>query len=228
MGVVHQSRGILAPVSSELMSEPAIVASLAKATLGVSWDHLVTDYDHIRDLIEQVIPGFDDYNQRVKKPGGFYLPNVARDADFINGKANFTRVEVPRPQLEDGEFLMMTVRSHDQFNTTIYGKDDRYRGVLDERRVVFMNATDMVNHGLEKEQVVNISSVYQGKERTVYNFKVIPYSIPIGNVATYFPETNPLVPVDLVARKSRTPVSKSVVVKILTAEGGKTPITKDK
>jgi anaerobic selenocysteine-containing dehydrogenase len=110
---------------------------------------------------------------------------------------------------------MMTVRSHDQFNTTIYGKDDRYRGIIQERRVVLMNPKDMADGGFAQEQVVNLSSSYQGVERWVYNFKVVPYSIPRGNVATYFPETNPLVPVDLVAHKSRTPCSKSVVVRIL-------------
>jgi len=218
MGVVHQSRGNLKPVSKQLLSEPAIVAGLAKATLGVSWDHLISDYDLIRDLVEKVIPGFDDYNQRVRQPGGFYLPNVAKTGEFLNGRALFSQVKVPRHKLGKGEFLMMTVRSHDQFNTTIYGKDDRYRGIIDERRVVLMNPKDMADGSFSKAQVVNLSSKYDGIERWVYNFKVIPYSIPRGNVATYFPESNPLVPLDLVARKSHTPCSKSVVVRILAIE----------
>jgi len=215
MGIVHQSRGNLKPVSGQLKSEPAIVTGLANATLGVNWDHLISDYDLIRELIEKVIPGFDDYNQRVRQPGGFYLPNVAKTGEFLNGKALFSRVEVPHHQLDKGEYLMMTVRSHDQFNTTIYGKDDRYRGIINERRVVLMNPKDMVDGGFAQEQVVNLTSKYQGVERWVYNFKVVPYSIPRGNVATYFPESNPLVPVDLVARGSRTPCSKSVIVRIL-------------
>ncbi len=197
------------------MSEPAIVAALAKSTLGVDWQHLVSDYDLIRDQIEKVIPGFENYNQRLRRPGGFYLPNVARSGDFRDGKAVFTRVEVPRRQLKEGEYLMMTVRSHDQFNTTIYGKDDRYRGIINERRVVLMNAEDMAAAGLKEKQVVNLTSNYQGVIRQVYHFKVITYAIPRGNLATYFPETNPLVPVDLAAHKSGTPCSKSVVVRIL-------------
>jgi anaerobic selenocysteine-containing dehydrogenase len=214
MGVVHQSRGVLTPVSDQLLSEPEIVASLAKATLGINWDYLIDDYDLIRDLIEKVIPGFENYNQRLREPGGFYLPNVARSGQFKQGKAVFTSVDVPRHQLNDGEFVMMTIRSHDQFNTTIYGKDDRYRGIINERRVVLMNPEDMADAGLETEQVVNISSTYEDTIREVSNFKVVPYAIPRGNVATYFPETNPLVPVNLVAKKSHTPCSKSVVVRV--------------
>jgi anaerobic selenocysteine-containing dehydrogenase len=214
MGVVHQSRGKLEPVSDNLKSEPAIIASLAKSTLGVSWDHLVSNYDRIRDHIERVIPGFDDYNQRLRQPGGFYLPNVARSGQFKDGRASFSTVEVPQTRLEPDQFMMMTIRSHDQFNTTIYGKDDRYRGVLNERRVVFMNPEDIGSRGFQQQQVVNLTSCYQGVTREARNFKIIAYSIPRGNVATYFPEANPLVPVDLVARGSGTPCSKSVVVRL--------------
>lgn len=217
MGIVHQSRGVLEPVSKNLMSEPAIVASLAKATLGVSWSHLVSNYDEIRKLIEKVVPGFEDYNKRLRQPGGFYLPNVARSGQFKNGKARFTRVEVPRHNMKDGEYMMMTIRSHDQFNTTIYGKDDRYRGIINERRVVLMNPEDMAEAGLKQQEVVSIFSCYAGKTREVHNFKVVPYSIPRKNIATYFPEANPLVPVDLVAKKSHTPCSKSVIVRIRTS-----------
>ena len=214
MGVVHQSRGVLEPVSDDLLSEPQIIASMAKATLGVNWDHLIDDYNAIRDLIEQTIPGFDDYNLRLREPGGFYLPNVARSGDFIKGRAKFSITEVPTHRLNPDQYLMMTIRSHDQFNTTIYGKDDRYRGIINERRVILMNQEDMQEAGLKPKQVVNISSEYDEVIREVYNFKVVPYAIPRGNVATYFPEANPLVPLKLVAKKSHTPCSKSVVVKI--------------
>src|SRR5205085_647081 len=141
MGVVHSSRGGLQPASPHLLSEPGVVARLARATLkrrsAVDWEWLVEDYDRIRDLIERVIPGFDDYNRRVRVPGGFYLPNLAREGTFktSTGKANFTVHELPGHQLAPGQLMMMTMRSHDQFNTTIYGLDDRYRGIFNERRV---------------------------------------------------------------------------------------------
>ena len=217
MGVVHQSRGVLKPVSDQLLSEPDIVARLARATLGVSWDHLIDDYDAIRDLIEQIIPGFDDYNNRLRQPEGFYLPNPARSGTFKQGKAHFSKVELPKHSLGPGEFMLMTIRSHDQFNTTIYGKDDRYRGIQNERRVLMMNPEDMKDAGLKPKQVVNLKSNYQGVVREVYNFKIVPYNIPRRNLATYFPEANPLVPVHLVAKKSNTPCSKSVVVQLAVA-----------
>ena len=217
MGVVHQSRGVLEPISDKLKSEPEIVASLANATLGVDWDHLIDNYDDIRDLIEQVIPGFENYNERLRKPGGFYLPNVARSGEFKQGIASFSQVAVPLHQMEEDEYLMMTIRSHDQFNTTIYGNDDRYRGVINERRVILMNPQDMEEAGLEAKQVVSIASCYDGVTREVHNFKVVPYSIPRKNLASYFPETNPLVPVDLIARKSHTPCSKSIKVQLKVA-----------
>jgi anaerobic selenocysteine-containing dehydrogenase len=218
MGVVHQSRGVLNPVSDNLRSEPEILASLAKAVLGVNWNHLISNYDHIRDLIQQVVPGFDDYNQRLRQPGGFYLPNVARSGQFIQGKASFSKVDVPQSKMEPGEFLMMTIRSHDQFNTTVYGNDDRYRGILNERRVVLMNPEDMAEAGLKEAQVVNLTSCYHGVTREVRNFKLVPYSIPRKNVATYFPEANPLIPVNLVARGSHTPCSKSVKIRVTPSE----------
>jgi molybdopterin-dependent oxidoreductase alpha subunit len=218
MGVVHQSRGVLDPISDELKSEPEIIACLANATLGVDWDHLIDNYDAIRDLIQQVVPGFDDYNARLRQPGGFYLPNVARSGQFKQGKATFSLIPLPEHQLQEGEYLMMTIRSHDQFNTTIYGKDDRYRGIINERRVILMNPQDMEEAGLKAKEVVSITSCYQGVTRQVDCFKVVPYSIPRKNVATYFPEANPLVPVNLIAKKSQTPCSKSVVVQLKVAD----------
>ena len=220
MGVVHSSRGSLAPASPHLLSEPAIVAHLARATLGersaIEWERLVEDYDRVRDLIERVIPGFEDYNRRVRVPGGFYLPNLAREGVFKTStdRANFTVHPLPHHELAPGQFLMMTMRSHDQFNTTIYGLDDRYRGVYNERRVVFLNAEDIKEQGLSAGQVVDLISHFEGETREVRRFLVVPYKIPRRCAATYFPEANPLVPVRSVADKSNTPASKSVVISL--------------
>ncbi|HST52014.1 MAG TPA: FdhF/YdeP family oxidoreductase [Pyrinomonadaceae bacterium] len=220
MGVVHSSRGSLEPASPNLLSEPAIVARLARAALGprstLDWEWLIEDYDRVRDLIERVIPGFDDYKRRVRVPGGFYLPNLAREGVFktSTGRANFTVHELPRHELAHGQLLMMTIRSHDQFNTTIYGLDDRYRGIHNERRVVFVNESDVEEQGLSAGQIVDIVSHFEGEERVARRFIVVPYSIPRGCAATYFPEANVLVPVRSVADKSNTPASKSVVISI--------------
>jgi molybdopterin-dependent oxidoreductase alpha subunit len=220
MGVVHSSRGSLAPASTHLLSEPAIVARLARATLGernaVEWNWLVEDYDRVRNLIERVIPGFENYNRRVNEPGGFYLPNLAREGVFKTStdRANFTVHPLPRHELAPGQFMMMTMRSHDQFNTTIYGLDDRYRGVFGERRVVFLNAEDVKEQGLSAGQVVDLVSHFEGETREARRFIVVPYKIPRRCAATYFPEANPLVPIRSVADKSNTPASKSVVISL--------------
>jgi molybdopterin-dependent oxidoreductase alpha subunit len=220
MGVVHSSRGSLEPASSQLLSEPAIVARLARVTLGtrstIRWEWLVEDYDRVRDLIERVIPGFDDYNRRVRVPGGFYLPNLAREGVFKTSteRANFTVHELPRHELAPGQLMMMTVRSHDQFNTTIYGLDDRYRGIRNERRIVFLNSEDVTEQGLSAGQVVDLVSHFEGEERIARRFIVVPYQIPRRCAATYFPEANVLVPVRSVADKSNTPASKSVVISL--------------
>ena len=220
MGVVHASRGSLKPASKHLLSEPVIVARLARATLGarggVEWERLAENYDRIRDLIARAIPGFDDYNRRVREPGGFYLPNGAREGVFktATGKARFTVHELPRHELAPGQFLMMTMRSHDQFNTTIYGLDDRYRGVHNERRVIFLNADDVREAGFAPGQVVDITSHFEGEERTARRFIIVPYRIPRRCAATYFPEANALVPVRSVADLSNTPASKSVVISV--------------
>jgi anaerobic selenocysteine-containing dehydrogenase len=220
MGVVHSSRGSLDPASPDLLSETAIVARLARATLGersgIDWEHLVEDYDRVRDLIERVIPGFEDYNRRVREPGGFYLPNLAREGVFKTSteRANFTVHQLPRHDLAPGQFLMMTVRSHDQFNTTIYGLDDRYRGVYNERRVVFLNPEDVAEQGLSAGQVVDLVSHFEGETRVARRFLVVPYPVPRRCAATYFPETNVLVSVRSVADKSNTPASKSVVISL--------------
>lgn len=220
-GVVHQSHGDKNPISPQLWSEPKIVAQLAGVTLrdrskGIDWEDLISNYDKIRTLISKTIPGFENYNERVRKPGGFYLPNGAREGTFktSTAKASFTCNVLPDHILKEDEFLMMTIRSHDQYNTTIYGLNDRYRGIFDGRRVIFMNEQDMENSRLKKGDHVDLVSCYDSIERKAEDFVVVPYTIPPQNVATYFPEANVLVPHNHVARSSQTPISKSVVVKI--------------
>ncbi len=221
MGVVHKTEGKFKPASSQLMSEPAIVAQLGAATFGenspVRWSEMTDNYDQIRNHIEATIPGFESYNKRVRKPGGFDLPNGARTGDFTtpSGKAHFTVNPLPDNQVAAGHLVMMTVRTHDQFNTTIYGMDDRYRGVLNERRVVLMNPADMAEKDLKKEEVIHLKSHFKGEERMARNFKVVPYNIAKGCVGTYFPEANVLVPIGSVAKGSNTPVSKFVEVEII-------------
>ncbi|MFM9027200.1 MAG: molybdopterin dinucleotide binding domain-containing protein, partial [Bacteroidota bacterium] len=180
------------------------------------WNKFMQHYDNIRNAIEQTIDGFHDYNQRVRIPGGFYLPNSARTGRFdtFSGKAGFSLAPISEVQLEKGEYLMMTVRSHDQFNTTIYGLNDRYRGVYNERRVIFMNREDSESEGLKNGDVVDLFNYHEGRERIAHKFIVIPFDIPKGCTATYFPETNVLVPINSVAEKSNTPTSKSVIIRI--------------
>jgi len=223
MGVVQISQGSLDPASSQLLSEPQIVARLARATLEhrttVNWEELASNYDEIRIAIERVIPGFEDYNERVREPGGFHLPNAARNRVFNtkSSKAEFTVHELPKHDLGPDQFLMMTIRSHDQFNTSVYTSNDRYRGIYDERRVVFLNSEDIAAAGLKARQVVDLVSHFEGEERVARRFLVVPYDIPSRCAATYFPEANVLVPVRYVALKSNTPVSKSVVISIRPA-----------
>lgn len=220
MGVVHSSQGILKPVSDTLLSEPAIIAGMAKATLKdnskVNWDALIDNYDNIRDLIEKVIGGFENYNVRVCQDNGFYLPNGAREGKFntITNKANFTINKHESPVLANNEYIMMTVRSHDQFNTTIYGLDDRYRGIYNERRIIMMNSKDIKEAGLVNYQVVNLHNNFGGVHREAQRFIVVPYNIPKKCTATYFPEANQLIPIDSVGDVSNTPTSKSVVITI--------------
>jgi molybdopterin-dependent oxidoreductase alpha subunit len=220
MGVVQSSRGLLEPASPSLLSETMIVARLAAATLGkrsnVDWLALAGDYDLIRASIERVILGFEDYNRRVRDPGGFYLPNGARERRFqtATGRALFTVHPLPRHELEPGQFLMMTIRSHDQFNTTIYGLDDRYRGIYNGRRVVLLNPEDIAQAGLTQGQIVDLVSHFENETRTARRFVVVPYSIPRRCAATYFPEANVLVHIGSVAEKSNTPASKSVVISV--------------
>ncbi|HWE52782.1 MAG TPA: FdhF/YdeP family oxidoreductase [Bryobacteraceae bacterium] len=222
MGVVQTSQGTLEPGSDELLSEPAIVCGIAKAALAsrgntVDWSALADDYDGIREFIAACIPGCAGYNEKVRRPGGFYLPNAPREGDFENTparRATFTVHPLPDHNLNPGELVMMTIRSHDQFNTTVYGLDDVYRGIRSGRRVVFMNSADIAARGLHSGDLVDLTSHWRGEERTVRGFSVVPFSIPPSNCATYFPEANPLVPVDSVADKSNTPTSKYVVITV--------------
>ncbi len=216
MGNVQMSRGVLKPASENLRSEIWIAGQLAKAVLGKNWDEFVGDYDKIREAIERTIVGFEDYNQRVRAKGGFYLPNKPRLGEFPtpNRKANFTTHALTKTKLQKDQFLMTTIRSHDQFNTTIYALDDRYRGIKNERRVIFLNPQDMLEFGLKSGQVVDLTSHFEEVERHANHFIAVPYPIPKRCAATYFPEANSLVPIGSVAEKSNTPTSKSVVITI--------------
>jgi molybdopterin-dependent oxidoreductase alpha subunit len=221
MGVVSPSRGVLDPVSEHLLSEPAVVARMARAVLGerstVDWEALAADYDRIRDHIARVIPGFEDFNRRIREPGGFYLPHLPRDRrEFTTttGKANFTVHPIHPVQLEPGQLIMMSLRTHDQFNTTVYGLDDRYRGIYNERRVILMNADDIRELGLEAGQVVDLTSHFQDRQRVARQFIVVEFPIPRRCAATYYPEANVLVPIESVAERSNTPTSKFVIITV--------------
>ncbi len=224
MGVINSSRGRLAPAAGQLRSEVAIVGGIAQAVLGaesrVPWAEMTAGYDLIRDRIARVVPGFEDYNRRIRA-GVFHLPNAPRDARewrTRTKRANFTVAPIRRRELAAGEFVMMTIRTHDQFNTTVYGLDDRYRGVFGGRRVVFMHEEDIRAAGLMQGQRVDLTNRFGGVERVAPAFMVAPYRIPRGCVATYFPEATVLVPIGSVAAKSNTPTSKYVVVTIAAAK----------
>ncbi len=225
MGIVHMSQGSLLPLSETMKSEIAIVCGLARATLGsscpVNWWAFEDSYAKIRAAIEAVIPGFDNFETRVQEPGGFYLPNAVKERKFDTAtkKANFTVHELDTFKAEAGQLLLMTIRSHDQYNTTIYGLNDRYRGIKNERRVIFMNLEDMKSRSLMTDDSVDVKSLFKGDERITHNYRVVPYDIPVGSVAMYFPEANVLVPIDHLAKRSVTPASKSVPVDVVRSEG---------
>jgi molybdopterin-dependent oxidoreductase alpha subunit len=220
MGIVHKSTGGLKPASPSLMSEPAIVANLATSTLettDIDWSSLASNYDHIRDLMEKSLAGFDDYNRRVRQENGFELPNPPRDSrtfETPDMKAHFTVHELPDVSVEKHQYVMMTIRSHDQYNTTIYDVHDRYRGIHGNRRVVMMNALDMAEQGWKNRQKVTLTSHFGEQRRTSENWQLVAYDIPRGNIATYFPEANSLVPLDSTAAISNTPTSKWIVVSV--------------
>jgi molybdopterin-dependent oxidoreductase alpha subunit len=227
MAQVHRSEGRLPPVAPALASEPAIVAGLARATLGeasrVPWEELVADYDRIRERIARVVPGCEDMNERVRRPGGFTLPRPPAERRFEtpSGRAELREVPLPRIDVPPGRLLLMTLRSHDQYNTTIYGDDDRYRGIHGDRRVVFVHPDDLRELGLEEGTRVDITSYMaeMGQElaRFVQGFRLVSYEIPRGCAAAYFPEANPLVPLEHHAEGSLTPAYKSVVVSLSPA-----------
>ena len=233
--MVHASGGVLEPLSAEMKSEPAIIAGIAEATLGkfpLDWQALVEDYDVIRNHIEAVIPGFDNFNERIAQPGGFYLGNSARERRWntASGKAVIHSHPLPdsilpdraASQLNERTLIMQTLRSHDQYNTTIYSLNDRYRGIKGGRKVVFINQADIQRLGLNSDEDVTIKSLWDdGVVREVRGFRLVPYDIPAGNVAAYYPETNPLVPLESLGEFSNTPTSKSIAVELRNeAEAG--------
>ena len=217
---VQTSKGIFEPASEHLRSETWIVAKMAKATLGekttVDWDKMAADYDHIRDAISRVVPGCENYNERIRETGGFYMPNPPHKGEFKTptGKALFKTHQLEKIELEKGRLFMTTIRSHGQFNTTIYKFHDRYRGIEGSRRVIFMNEQNIADFGLWAGQAVDITSHFDDGERHANGFVVVPYPIPVDCAATYFPEANPLVPLGSIARGSSTPTSKCVIISV--------------
>ncbi|RJO69836.1 hypothetical protein D5S18_28475 [Nocardia panacis] len=228
MSMVHLSTGRLDPVSTELRSEVAIVCELAEELFGpdhpVPWRALRSDYDRIRDAIARVVPGCADYNAKVRQRNGFQLPHPPRDAREFHtatGKANFAVNELTWLPVPQDRLILQTLRSHDQYNTTIYGLDDRYRGIHNGRKVVLVHPDDIVAAGFAEGDLVDIVTEWNdGIERRVTGFRLVGYSTPRGNAAAYYPETNPLVPLDHVAERSNTPVSKAVVVRLERHEHG--------
>ncbi|MFE0760817.1 FdhF/YdeP family oxidoreductase [Streptomyces smyrnaeus] len=226
MGMVHASRGRLEPAGEQLLSEPAIVARLARAVLGEAsstpWARFEGDYGLIRDRIARVVPGFEDFNAKVARPGGFALPHAPRDErrfPTATGKANFTAAPVEYPQVPQGRLLLQTLRSHDQYNTTVYGLDDRYRGIRNGRRVVLVHPEDAAAHGLADGTYADLTSEWSdGRERVARGFRVVHYPTARGCAAAYYPETNVLVPLDATADTSNTPASKSIVIRLTPSE----------
>ncbi|WP_137818943.1 FdhF/YdeP family oxidoreductase [Pseudomonas sp. 2FG] len=229
--MVHASHGQLQPLSQQMRSEPAIVAGIAAATLGkkpVDWLWLIEDYDRIRELISETIPGFNGFNQRVREPGGFYLGNAAaqRRWNTPSGRAHFKANRLPADLVHEGirargevpDLILQTLRSHDQYNTTIYGLDDRYRGVKGQRKVLFVNEADILRLGYKPGQKVDVLSLWgDGRERRVSGFTLLAFDIPAGQAAAYYPETNPLVPLESVGDGSFTPTSKFIAIRFEAA-----------
>ncbi|ROH97715.1 FdhF/YdeP family oxidoreductase [Chryseobacterium daecheongense] len=222
MGVIEWSRGVLEPISKHLINETHVACRMAKAVLGehsvVDWDKFINSYDAVRNDIEQCIPGFENYNERVVQKGGFYLPNGPRDgifnSEFYPGKAAFNITAVPDNSLAEDEYLMGTTRTHDQFNTVVYGLNDRYRGIFNERRVVMMNEKDIEKAGLKEGDHVDLFNYDDGIERIAPLFIVVKYPIPQKSTMTYFPETNVLVSINNVVNGANMPASKYVRIKI--------------
>jgi len=219
MGMVHASHGKLAAGSPMLRSEVAIVTALGDTLFGadLGWRQMGEDYRLVRTHIAAVVPGFDDFESRVTAPGGFALPNGPRDSRTFHtesGQARFTVNPPTAVQVPAGHLLLQTVRSHDQFNTTVYGLDDRYRGITGGRRVVFVHADDLAGFGLRDGDLVDIVSIWDDGERRASRFRAVAYPTPRGCAAAYFPEANVLVPLDSAADGSNTPTSKSIVIRL--------------
>ncbi|EJB06957.1 molybdopterin-dependent oxidoreductase alpha subunit [Rhizobium leguminosarum bv. trifolii WSM597] len=227
MSMVHGSAGINRPASPHLLSEVAIIAGIAEATVGsaaVDWAELADDYDLIRDHIEATIPGFENYNARLRKPRGFHLRNAAshREWDTPAGKASFSSEALPEETVhqrarkgEGHRFALQTFRSHDQYNTTVYGLDDRYRGVYGERQVIFIHPADLKAMNAEAGDRIDVVGAHDdGIERIAGNFRLVPYDIPRGSIAGYYPELNVLVPLGSAGKESDTPTSKSIMVSL--------------
>jgi molybdopterin-dependent oxidoreductase alpha subunit len=228
MGIINPTEGFFPPALPELMSDVAIIANLAHVTLGArtttNWLGFAADYNLIRDAISRVIPGFENFNARLVEEKFFYLPNAAKQRNFktSSGKAKLTVCPIPKHDLKPDEFLLTTIRSHDQFNSTIYGLNDRYRGVFDGRRVLFLNPLDMEAGNLQAGQIVDIYSHFEGEVRKAPRFAVVPYAIARRSAAAYYPETNVLVPVRSVAAKSNTPVFKCIRITLTPVDPGET------
>ncbi|WIV43569.1 FdhF/YdeP family oxidoreductase [Glutamicibacter nicotianae] len=231
MSVIKSTRGRLTPVSDHLLAEPVIVARMAQAILGdnhpVNWRAMAEDYDVIRDHIERVLPGFEDFNRRVRDKNGFVLPNPPRDTrSFATdiGKGRFTVSEFEALEAPEGHLILQTMRSHDQYNTTFYGLDDRYRGIKDGRRVILINPEDLAATGFQDRDLVDVISVFRGTERRANRFRLVSYPTAKGCVAAYYPEANALVHRDLVARESNTPGFKAMMVRFVehTQQPGRT------
>ncbi|MBM7417351.1 FdhF/YdeP family oxidoreductase [Rhodococcoides corynebacterioides] len=226
MSMVHRSRGSLPPSSEHMRSEVAIVCGIARTLFGpdhtVPWASFSADYDLVRDSISRVIPGFEDFNTRVRRKEGFGLPHPPRDSrtfETATGKANFAVNDLVWLHVPQNRLMLQTMRSHDQYNTTIYGLDDRYRGVKGGRRVIFVNESDIASLGFSDGDLVDLISEWPQQdgsveERRADNFRIVAYSTPVGNAAAYYPETNPLIPLDHVAVRSNTPVSKAVLIRL--------------
>src|SRR5271155_4599477 len=226
MGIINPSRGFFPPSSPALLSDVAIIANVAHATLGTrtttNWLGFVADYNLNRDEISRVIPGFENFNERLAKEKFFYLPNGAKHRIFktSSGKAKLSVCPIPKHGLKPDEFLLTTIRSHDQFNSTIYGLNDRYRGVFGGRRVLFLNPLDMEARNLRAGQIVDIYSHFEGEVRKAPSFAIVPYAIARRSAAAYYPETNVLIPIRSVAAKSNQPASKCIRITVTPAEPG--------
>jgi formate dehydrogenase major subunit len=219
---VHASHGKLEPASDHLLSEVAIVCRLARAVLGdehsIPWASFEADYDTIRDRISRTVSGCDDYNKRVREPGGFTLPHGPRDErrwPTESGRAEITVNPLDWPRCPPGRLLLQTIRSHDQFNTTIYGLDDRYRGIHKGRRVVFVNPNDLAELGFTDGDIVDLHSEWRdGVDRLAEHFRVVSFPTARGCAAAYFPEANALVALDSQADRSGTPTSKAIILRL--------------